>query len=48
MDELGSVTFIGFSDGSLVWNIVHIGSVLCILSWILGHLCGVVVGIKYY
>ena len=22
VDELGSFTFIGFSDGSLVWNIV--------------------------
>ena len=26
----------------------NLGSVLCILSWILGHLCVVVVGIKYY
>ena len=50
VDELGTFTLIGFSDGSLVWNIFvrHLGSVLCILSRLLGHLCVVVVGIEYY
>ena len=50
VDELRSFTLIGFSDGSLVWTIVvrHLGSVLCILSRLLGRLCGVVVGIECY
>ena len=50
VDELGDFTLIGFSYVSLVWkkNPGHIGSVLCILSGLLGHLCVVVVGIEYY
>ena len=51
VDELGIFTLIGFSDGSLVWTIFfsgNLGSVLCILSCLLGRFCGFVVGIEYY
>ena len=48
--EMGSFTLIGFSDGYLVWTIFsgHLDSVLCILSWLLGHFRVVVVRIEYY
>ena len=51
MDELGSFTLIGFSDFSLVCGIFlsgNLGSVLYILSRLLGHLCGVLARIDYY
>ena len=50
VDELGSFTLIGFLMAPLCGLFLswHLGSFLCILSPLLGHLYVVVVGIEYY
>ena len=50
LDELGSFTSIGFLMAPLCGLLLsgHLGSVLCIMSRLLGFFCGVVVRIEYY
>ena len=50
VDELGIFKLIGFFIDPFCGLLFsgHLGSVLCILSQLLGHFCVVVVGIEYY